>query len=65
MFENLFNTVMNIEGKTKGNETIREDMEKLCIRHVLENDEAIGKFSKACCTLYKARKQVLCEWMKN
>ena len=39
----------------------REDMKRLCQRHELERDEATRKFPKACYTLDKARKQVLCE----
>ena len=31
----------------------------------MENDEAIGKFLRACYILDKARKQVLCEWVKK
>ena len=65
VFENVFNTVLDIEGKTKDNEKAREDMKRLCRRHELERDEATGKFPKACYTLDKARKQVLCEWVKN
>ena len=63
--ENVFNTLMDIEGKTKDNEKAREDMKKLCRRHELEKDEATGKFPKACYTLDKVRKQVLCEWVKK
>ena len=62
VFENVFNTVLDVEGKTKGNEKVREYMKRLCRRHELERDEATGKFPKACCTLDKARKQVLCEF---
>ena len=64
VFANVFNTIMDIKGKTKDNEKTREDMKKLCRRHELENDEATRKFSKVCYTLDKARKQVLCEWVK-
>ena len=39
VFENVFNTVMDIEGKTKDNEKAREDMKKLCRRHELKKDE--------------------------
>ena len=40
-------------------------MKRLYLRHELEKDEATGKFLKACYTLGKARKQVLCKWVKN
>ena len=63
--ENVFNTLMDIEGKTKDHEKAREEMKKLCRRHELKKDEATGKFPKACYTLDKVRKQVLCEWVKK
>ena len=40
-------------------------MKRLCRKHKLERNEATYKFPKACYTLDKARKQVLCEWVKN
>ena len=55
VFENVFNTVMQLEGKTKDNEKAREDLKVLCPR----------KFPKACYTLDKPSKQILCEWVKN
>ena len=65
VFEHVFNTVMDIEGKTKNNEKAREDMKKLCKRHELEKDETNRKFPKTCYTLDRVRKLVLCEWMKK
>ena len=65
VFENVFNIVMVIEGKTKDNEKAIKDMKNLCLRHELEKNEATGKFPKVCYTLDKARKQVLCEWVKK
>ena len=32
VFENVFNTVMQVEGKTKDNEKAREDLKVLCRR---------------------------------
>ena len=32
VFENVFNTVMQVEGKTKDNEKTREDLKVLCQR---------------------------------
>ena len=61
VFENVFNTVMDIEGKTKDNEKAREEMKKICRRHELKT----GNFPKACYTLDKVRKQVLCGWVKK
>ncbi|XP_058000739.1 uncharacterized protein LOC131178813 [Hevea brasiliensis] len=62
IFENNFNTVMNIEGKTKDNAKAREDITQLCRRKELEKDVRIGKYPKACYTLDKQQKQKLCEW---
>ena len=61
VFENVFNTVMQVEGKNKDNEKAREDLKVLCRRPELEKNEAIRKFPKACYTLDKPSKQILCE----
>ena len=63
VFENVFNTVMNIEGKTKDNAKSREDLREFCRRPELHANH--GKYPKACYTLDKPAKQVLCEWVKN
>ena len=65
VFENVFNTAMQVEGKTKDNENAREDLKVLCRRPELEKNEATRKFPKACYTLDKLSKQMLCEWVKN
>ncbi|XP_058002287.1 uncharacterized protein LOC131179456 [Hevea brasiliensis] len=65
VFENIFNTVMNVEGKTKDNVKSREDLKEFCHRPELERDMATGKYPKACYTLDKQSKAVLCEWLKN
>ena len=36
VFENVFNTIMQVEGKTKDNEKAREDLKVLCRRLELE-----------------------------
>ena len=36
VFENVFNTVIHVEGKTKDNEKAREDLNVLCQRPELE-----------------------------
>ena len=64
VFENVFNTVMNIEGKTKDNIKAREDLVMFCRQKELEKN-ANGKYPKANCTLDKIGKQVICEWVKN
>ncbi|XP_057999031.1 uncharacterized protein LOC131177881 [Hevea brasiliensis] len=65
VFENIFNTVMNVEGKTKDNAKSREDLKEFCHRPELERDMVTGKYPKACYTLDKQSKAVLCEWLKN
>ncbi|XP_058009704.1 uncharacterized protein LOC131183255 [Hevea brasiliensis] len=47
VFENIFNTVMNVEGKTKDNAKSREDLKEFCHRPKLERDMAIRKYPKA------------------
>ncbi|KAL0375631.1 UNVERIFIED_CONTAM: hypothetical protein Scaly_0680700 [Sesamum calycinum] len=39
MFDNIFNTVMDIKGKTKGNVNARRDLKIICNRPELELDE--------------------------
>ncbi|XP_058003650.1 uncharacterized protein LOC131180064 [Hevea brasiliensis] len=58
VFENIFNTVMNVEGKTKDNAKSREDLKEFCHRPELERDMATGKYPKACYTLDKQSKAV-------
>ncbi|XP_039120731.1 uncharacterized protein LOC120257299 [Dioscorea cayenensis subsp. rotundata] len=65
VFENIFNTVMNVEGKTKDNAKSREDLKEFCYRPELERNDATGKYPKACYTLDKQSKIVLCEWLRN
>ena len=56
VFENVFNTIMDIKGKTKDNIKAREDeLEK----------NVNGKYPKANYTLDKNGKQVVCEWVKT
>ena len=58
VFENIFNTVMNVDGKTKDNAKSRLDLMEICHRpelHVVD-----GKFPKACYTLDKNGRNELC-----
>ncbi|KAJ8764170.1 hypothetical protein K2173_005090 [Erythroxylum novogranatense] len=64
MFDNLFNTIMNIKGKTKDNAKSRV-IWALCRRHELHKDVRTGKYLKACYTLDKQQKECLCEWLKG
>ena len=64
-FESVFNTIMNVLGKTKNNSKSRQELNEYCRRPELEKVEGMTKYSKACYTLDKIGKQVLCEWVKN
>ena len=64
VFENVFNTVMKIEGKTKDNIKAMEDLAMFGRRKELEKNDN-GKNPKANYTLDKNGKQVVCEWVKN
>ena len=64
-FENIINTVMSVEGKTKDNAKSRADLNVICDRPELEMDQVTGRYPKACYTLDKQSKQVLCDWLKN
>ncbi|WMV58507.1 hypothetical protein MTR67_051892 [Solanum verrucosum] len=62
-FENVFNTVLEVDGKTKDNPKSREDLKEFCRRpelHVVD-----GKNPKAIYTLKEESKKLLCEWVKN
>ncbi|XP_057984552.1 uncharacterized protein LOC110654254 [Hevea brasiliensis] len=52
-------------GKTKDNAKSREDLKVICHRPELERNMVIGKYPKACYTLDKQLKAMLCEWLKN
>ena len=64
-FDNIFNTVMNVKGKTKDNAKSREDLKEFCHRPELHRDENANKYPKACYTLDKDGKEQLCKWIKK
>ena len=64
-FDNIFNTIMNVERKTKDNAKSREDLKELCSRPELHRDETTNKFPKACYSLEKDAKEALCKWLKE
>jgi hypothetical protein len=46
-FDNIFNTVMNVKGRTKDNEKARKDLALICKRNdLLLVKQANGKFLK-------------------
>ena len=65
VFENIFNTIMAIEGKTKDNSKARDDIAMICRRPELAYDELTGKYPKACYSLDKKEKEKVCEWLKD
>ena len=64
-FDNIFNTVMNVKGKSKDNAKSREDLKEFCHRPELHRDENANKYPKACYTLDKDGKEQLCKWIKK
>jgi hypothetical protein len=66
VFDNVFNTVMDIKEKTKDNVKARKDMSIICRRPELELvDLGNGKFKKpkALYTLSAAQRRAVCEWI--
>ncbi|XP_020550342.1 uncharacterized protein LOC110012142 [Sesamum indicum] len=66
VFDNIFNTIMDVKDKTKDNVRSRKDLELYCSRtemHLFEG--ANGKIykPKAPYTLTKAQKKELCSWI--
>ena len=64
-FDNLFHTIMNVEGKTKDNAKSREDLKEFCSRLELHRDETTNKFPKSYYSLDKDGKEALCKWLKE
>ena len=68
VFDNIFNTIMDVNGKTKDNLKARKDMAIYCNRPHLElkvlNDGKIVK-PKAPFTLTKDQRKLVCEWVKD
>ena len=65
VFDNIFNTVLNVQGKTKDTTKSREELNQYCARPELKRDETTGMFPKASYTLDNREKKVLCEWVKS
>ena len=59
IFDNIFNIVMNVKGKTKDNAKSREDLKKFCHCSKLHRDKNANKYPKACYTLDKDGKEQL------
>ncbi|XP_073137591.1 uncharacterized protein [Henckelia pumila] len=65
IFDNLFNTVMNVPRRTKDNEKSREDIKLLCNRAEPHQDEDTGHYPKASYTLDRRGNDVLCSWLNE
>ena len=65
VFDNVFNTVMDVPGRSKDNASSREDLRIFCHRPELERDATSGKYPKACFMLSKQQKAVLLEWVRQ
>ena len=65
VFDNIFNTILNIEGRSKDNVKSQANLQLYCKINELDRDSRTGKYLKACYTLDKRQKKVLCDWLKN
>ena len=65
VFDNIFNTILNIERRSKDNAKSRAYLQLYCKINELDRDSHTGKYPKACYTLDKRQKEVLCDWLKN
>ncbi|KAL0451729.1 UNVERIFIED_CONTAM: hypothetical protein Slati_1151000 [Sesamum latifolium] len=64
VFDNIFNTVMDIKGKTKDNLNARKDLQIICNRSELEVDERRPYvMPKAVYTLTRDQKKRIFEWI--
>ena len=61
VFENVFDTMMDVEEKTKDNAKARENIKIYCKHKELEKNESTGKYPKACYSLSKQEKEVVCD----
>ncbi|XP_073275513.1 uncharacterized protein [Primulina huaijiensis] len=65
VFDNVFNTVCNIQGRTKDNAKTRADLVQMNIRPELHPDGETGQYPKAAYTLDRRGRQVLFGWLKD
>ncbi|XP_050216221.1 uncharacterized protein LOC126667294 [Mercurialis annua] len=64
VFDNIFNTVLNVPGKTKDHAKSREELNDICDRPELAKDPVTGRFPKAMYALDRDGKKALLEWIK-
>ncbi|OMO58327.1 Transposon, En/Spm-like protein [Corchorus capsularis] len=67
VFDNVFNTVMDVKGKTKDNLKARMDLQLYCKRPELELQTHNGKVFKPIATyaLSSEHKKLVCQWVKQ
>ena len=65
LFDNLFNTVMNIPRKTKDTSKSRDELNEYCGRPNLKKNECTRKYPKASYVLDKESKQKVFDWVKQ
>ncbi|XP_057779781.1 uncharacterized protein LOC130998378 [Salvia miltiorrhiza] len=65
VFDNVFNTVLNVPGRTKDTSKSREELNTYCSRPALEKNVETNKYPKACYMLDTKEKKVLFEWVKT
>ncbi|KAL0331781.1 UNVERIFIED_CONTAM: hypothetical protein Sangu_1723600 [Sesamum angustifolium] len=64
VFDDIFNTVMNIKEKTKDNMNTRRDLKIICNHPELELDKGRPNvMTKAVYTMAKEQKRRVCEWI--
>ncbi|KAL3643719.1 hypothetical protein CASFOL_014534 [Castilleja foliolosa] len=64
VFDNIFNTVMNVKGKTKDTFKSRMELNDYCNKPEYAPDEG-GKMPSVPYALAKEAKKALCEWVKT
>ena len=64
-FENVFDTLMDVEGKTKDNTKSTEGVKMYCRRKELGKNKSAGKYPKACYSLSTQVKKVVCDWVSK
>ncbi|XP_057774691.1 uncharacterized protein LOC130993686 [Salvia miltiorrhiza] len=65
VFDNVFNTVLNVKGKTKDTEKSREELNTFCKRKELKKVDGTRGYPKACYTLDREEKKILLQWIKS
>ena len=65
VFDNIFNTVMSVTGKTKDNANARADLSIYTCRPELHLDRRSNRYAKACYTLDRANKECLLNWLRE